>query len=415
MGKEHLKFVIVGHVDHGKSTLIGRLFFDTGCLPKEKIEEVKKICDSLGKELEFAYVMDHLEEERDQGITIDTAQTFFSTKKRDYVIIDAPGHREFTKNMITGASQAEAAILIVDAEEGVQEQTKRHAYILKMLGLDQVIVVINKMDLVNYDESRFKEVSKDIKEFLNKIGANEPTYIIPISAKEGDNVAKKSENMKWFEGMTILEALDTFKSKMDRSNLALRMPVQDVYKIDDKRIIVGRVEAGTISEGDKVLILPTEENAVIASVEEFLNPDKKKAVCGESTGIVTKEKAFIDRGMVLSDKEDKPIVTSTVKANLFWMSKDPLRKGETVTLKCATEEASCDIEKIEKRIDSSTFEVLEKDASELRNMEVGEVILKTNKEIIVDDFNKTPELGRFVIEKGLDTAGGGIIIMGEEK
>ena len=265
MEREHLKLVIVGHVDHGKSTLIGRLFFDTDSLPKEKIEEVKQICEALGKELEFAYVMDHLEEERSQGITIDTAQTFFKTEKRDYVIIDAPGHREFTKNMITGASQAEAAILIVDASEGVREQTRRHAYILGMLGLKQVIVAVNKMDLVDYSENVFNEVSKQTTDFLERIGIA-PTYIIPISAKEGDNVAKASDRMKWYTGPTILQALDTFKKTEKRDENPLRFAVQDVYNIDGKRIIVGRVEAGTLRVGDNIIVLPTGEETTVETI-----------------------------------------------------------------------------------------------------------------------------------------------------
>ncbi len=406
--KEDLKLVIVGHVDHGKSTLIGRLFFDTDSLPREKIEEVKKICEALGKDLEFAYVMDHLEEERSQGITIDTAQTFFKTEKRNYVIIDAPGHREFTKNMITGASQAEAAILIVDAQEGVQEQTRRHAYILGMLALKQVIVAINKMDLVGYARDVFENVSKDIKEFLAKIDI-EPSYIIPISAKEGDNVAKKSDRMPWYDGPTILEALDTFKKMENREKNPLRFSVQDVYNIDNKRIIVGRVEAGTIHVGDRVLVLPSGEKTTIATIEEFMKKNVEKAEAGKSTGITVTDKIFIDRGDVLCEEEKQPSVTKKIRGNLFWMSKEPLKKGETVTFKVATQEVPCIVEEITRRIDSSTLETLEENAEALQNREVGEVVLSFTKEVVVDDFNRTPELGRFVIEKGYDISGGGII------
>lgn len=405
---ESLRFVIVGHIDHGKSTLIGRLFFDTDSLPEEKIEEVRAICESLGKEMEFAYVMDHLEEERTQGITIDTTQTFFKTEKRDYVIIDAPGHREFTKNMITGASQAEAAILIVDADEGVQEQTRRHAYILALLGLEQVIVVINKMDLVGYDEARFKEVSGDITNFLDQIGTS-PTYIIPISAKVGDNIASKSEKMKWYDGPIILGALDSFKSLLDREMGALRFPVQDVYNIDNKRIIAGRIESGSINTGDEILVLPTGEKSVVTSVEEYGNDNKTRAVAGESTGIVVKDKLFIDRGNVISSVSDMPVISNEIKANLFWMAKEPLKKGETVAFKCSTQEAMCLIKKIERRMDSSTLKIIDEDADMLENREVGEVVLNFSNQIIVDNFNDTPELGRFVIEKNMDTAGGGII------
>ncbi len=407
--------MIVGHIDHGKSTLIGRLFYDTDSLPEEKIEEVRDICESLGKEMEFAYVMDHLEEERTQGITIDTTQTFFHTEKRDYVIIDAPGHREFTKNMITGASQAEAAILIVDADEGVQEQTRRHAYILGLLGLEQVIVVMNKMDLVDYGEERFNNVSEDIKEFLAQIDTY-PTYIIPISAKEGDNIASRSERTPWYDGPIILHALDSFKSMDDRESNPLRFPIQDIYKIDNKRIIAGRVETGIISEGDEIFVLPSGESTTVASVEDFLGEEKTRAVAGESTGITIKDQLFVDRGNVISFKDSKPVMTNEIKGNVFWMDKEPLRKGETVSFKCSTQEAKCLVKAIERRMDSSTLEIIEDDADVLENREVGEVVLNFTNPIIVDNFNDTPDLGRFIIEKRLDTAGGGTITdLGEGK
>ena len=408
MKQEDLKFVIVGHTDHGKSTLIGRLFYDTGSLPEGKIEEIKAICDSLGKDIEFAYVMDHLEEERTQGITIDTAQSFFKTEKRDYVIIDAPGHVEFTKNMITGASQAEAAILIVDVDEGVQEQTHRHAYILGLLGLKQIIVVLNKMDITGYDQARFETVSKDITEFLAQIGTK-PTYIIPISAKDGDNLAIKSTKMPWYDGPIVLDALDTFKGLQDRISQSLRMPIQDVYKIDDKRIFAGRVESGSIKTDQEILVLPRGERTVVTSVEEFFNPDKSEAVAGESTGVTLKDKLFVDRGDVICDPDDKPIISREIRVNLFWMDRESLKKGETVTFKCSTQEAMCHIKSIERRMDSSTLEIIENDATTLHNREVGEVVLNFNNPVVVDNFNYTPELGRFVIEKNLDTAGGGII------
>lgn len=408
MEAEHLKFVIVGHVDHGKSTLIGRLLYDTESLPEGKIEEIKKICEAAGQELEFAYVIDHLEEEREQNITIDTTQTFFKTEKRRYIIIDAPGHREFLKNMITGASQAEAAILIVDAEEGIQEQTRRHAYLLHMLGIDQVIVIINKMDLVSYKQERFEEIKNELLTFLKNLKIT-PSYTIPVSAKKGDNIIRNSENMPWYKDLTLLLSLDTFKTKSDKSDLPLRMPVQDVYKIGNKRIIVGRVEAGTIEEGKKVIFLPNNEKSVITSVEEFLNENKKKAVFEESTGVTIKDKLFVDRGQVICEEDNLPVVTNRLKANLFWMGKKDFKKGERVILKCSTQETRCVLEKIEKKINSSTLETTGNDAESITNKEVSEIILALDISLVVDDFNQTPELGRFVIERGNNTVAGGII------
>lgn len=405
MNNENLKFVIVGHVDHGKSTLIGRLLYDTHSLPEGKIEEIKQLCESLGKEIEFGYVMDHLEEERDQGITIDTAQTFFSTDKRDYVIIDAPGHVEFVKNMISGASQAEAAVLIVDAEEGVKEQTKRHAYILGMLGLSQVIVVINKMDLVGYDQKRFETVKKELIEFLSNLKIK-PAFVIPISAKKGDFIATRTGNPGWYDGPSLLEALDMFKTKENANEKPLRFVVQDVYSFD-KRIIAGRVESGIIRKGDKIKVLPSGEETIVKSVEEYLK-NVTEAEAGKSIGIVTQDKLFIDRGNVIVGEGNPPLVTKRIVAHVFWMDKIPYKMGESLMFRCATQEVNCEIEKICRVINSSNLEVIANNGSEIKNREVANIVIRTDKPVIVENFNKMEELGRFVLGRE-DTVAGGII------
>ncbi|MEW6170794.1 MAG: GTP-binding protein, partial [Candidatus Omnitrophota bacterium] len=225
MNSSTLKFVIVGHVDHGKSTLIGRLLFDTDSLPPDKVEEMKQVSKEMGRGPEFAFIMDNLKEEREQGITIDTAQIFFRTPKRRYVIVDAPGHVEFVRNMMTGASQAEAGFLIVDVKEGSQEQTKRHAYILSMLGLKQVVVLLNKMDLVSYSSEKFWQVKSEVQNFLDTINIKPKAYI-PISASKGDNIANKSNNMAWYNGPTILEILDSLEDKLSTEKEPLVFPVQ---------------------------------------------------------------------------------------------------------------------------------------------------------------------------------------------
>lgn len=399
-----MKLVIVGHVDHGKSTLIGRLLYDTDSLPEGKIEEIKSICEQLGKPMEFGYIMDHIQEEREQGITIDTAQTFFKTEKRNYVIIDAPGHREFVKNMITGASQAEAAILIVDAEEGVGEQTRRHAYILGMLGLDQVAVVINKMDLVKYERDRFEKVRKDLLKFLSSIKIR-PSMVIPISAKEGDNIAKKSENMGWYSGPTVLGALDSFKTESSSREKPFRFPVQDIYKFD-KRIIAGRVESGTVKPGDRILVLPSREETEVKNIEVY-RQDIKEAEAGKSIGMTTEDKLFVDRGnVIVHQKNDSAESTREVNAHIFWMDREPLEKGERLMFKCATQEVMCEVERIGRVLDSSTLKVLGKDADRVRNREVADVTIKTDKPVVVENFNNIPELGRFVLERKDNCAGG---------
>ncbi|PIU86687.1 MAG: elongation factor Tu, partial [Deltaproteobacteria bacterium CG06_land_8_20_14_3_00_44_19] len=261
-----LPIVIVGHVDHGKSTLIGRLLYDTDSLPTDIMEEIEKSLKESDNPSEFAYITDHLEEERMEKMTIDTAQSFFKTDKRHYAIIDTPGHREFIKNMITGTSQAEAAILIVSALEGIEEQTKRHAYILGMLGIKQVILAINKMDLVNYSQNRFEELKCKLLSFLHSLEIK-PNHAIPISARLGYNIAKAGGNMGWYNGPTIFEALDQLETKEDPVLKPLRFPIQDTYISDQKKILVGRVLSGKVQMGDEVVILPSKAKTRIESIE----------------------------------------------------------------------------------------------------------------------------------------------------
>jgi bifunctional enzyme CysN/CysC len=402
----HLKFVIVGHVDHGKSTLIGRLLYDTDSLPDEKIEEVRRTCEELGREMEFGFVMDHLEEERSQGITIDTAQTFFKSGRRHYVIIDAPGHKEFIKNMITGASQAEAAIVIVDANEGVKEQTKRHAYLLGMLGLSQVIVVINKMDLVGFSAVRFDELRNEMMQFLSALGAS-VNYTIPISARLGDNVAFPSGNMPWFDGPTVLDGLDSFRPRDPAVDRPLRFPVQDVYKVKDKRILVGRVEAGKIRRGDKLVFLPHGSTAEVRSIE-MLWQDRTEAEAGESIGITLSETLFIERGAVACGAADMPVVTSSIKANVFWMSKRPFSASDELVLRVATQQLPAQIT-VGRKIDSSTLEPILDNPGHILETEVAEVTIDTRQPLVVEDFNFIQEMGRFVLVRGLDVVAGGVI------
>ena len=402
-----LSFVIVGHVDHGKSTLIGRLLYDTGALPPDKIEEIKKASAGQGRRTEFAYLLDHLEEERKQGITIDTTQVFFTTPKRRYVIIDAPGHVEFVKNMITGASQAEAAVLIVDAEEGVKEQTKRHSYMLSMLGLKQVVVVMNKMDLVDYSQDRFNEVRGELEKWLASIDIK-IDVVIPISAIDGDNITTNSDKMPWYSGLTFLGSLDTLENTLPPEDKPLLFPVQDVYKIDDNRINVGRVEAGTVEVGQEIMIMPGGETTKVKTVEKFLE-ETTKAVASESIGMTTEDAAFLDRGDVVCAPGNEPHITDSIVANMFWMSKHDFNNDTKLTMRCATQEISCKVEKIIKRINSSTLEIVGEDSDTVKNLEVAEVIIKTKKPIAIKNFNDVEELGRFVLVHDENICAGGII------
>jgi len=402
--EKKLSFVIVGHVDHGKSTLIGRLLFDTDSLPPDKIKEIEETSKELGREVEFSFLLDHLEEERKQGITIDTTQTFFKTEKRDYVIIDAPGHVEFVKNMVTGSSQAEAGILIIDVTEGLKEQSRRHAYILSLLGISQVAVALNKMDIVQFNYEKYEEIKKETEEFLKTIGIKAISYI-PISALKGDNVAKRSEKMDWYKGPTVIESLDSFKNIEFSKIETLVLPIQDVYKIGSKRIIVGRIETGELKKGDEIEVLPTKEKSYVNTIEKFPK-EVEMATFQESIGLTLKSPLFVERGMVICHPSQKPKQSDTFNATIIWMDKTPFNKSENLTLKCTTQKTICRIEKIHKRINSSTLEVIEENADKLENLEVGEVEIKTKKPIVIEKFNTIPELGRFVLVRENICAGG---------
>ena len=409
MGEEEraLPIVIVGHVDHGKSTLIGRLLYDTGCLPADKYAEIQRSSEMLGRIVEFAFVMDCLEEERSRGITIDTTQTFFKTPKRRYVIIDAPGHKEFLKNMITGTSQAEAALLIIDAFEGIRDQTKRHAYILGMLGLKQICVLLNKIDLVHYSKDKFLELETEITDFLNQLNVH-PTFILPISAIHGDNVATPSKKLSWFDGPTVLEALDTFH-ELKVEEKPLRFPIQDSYRIDGKKILVGRIESGRLVRGESLFLLPEKKKVIIKNIHKFMESKVTTASYEESIGISLQGRHRVERGHILTG-DLSSMISNRIKANIFWMDSMGYRAGETLLFRCVTQEILCRIEKINKKFDPASMELIEKEASSIKGAEVADILIQLDQKVVVDPFNEIPEMGRFVLEKDGRPVAGGIIL-----
>jgi sulfate adenylyltransferase subunit 1 len=402
-----LPIVIVGHVDHGKSTLIGRLLYDTGCLPPDKYAEIQRSSEMLGKITEFAFVMDCLEEERSRGITIDTTQTFFKTSKRRYVIIDAPGHKEFLKNMITGSSQAEAALLIIDSFEGIRDQTKRHAYLLSLLGLKQVCVLLNKIDLVQYSEEKFTELKEEITGFLNALNVY-PTFILPISAIHGDNVAKPSNKLSWFDGPTVLQALDTFQ-ELKIEEKPLRFPIQDSYQIDGRKILVGRIESGYLSIGQDLFLLPGKKKVTVKSIEKFPEKEVTAAHVEESVGIRFKGRTSGGRGQILT-QDQSSIISDRLRANIFWMEQQPHQIGNPLLFRCVTQEVPCRIEKIFKKFDPASMELIQEEASSIAGAEVADVEIRLDRQVVVDPFNDIPEMGRFVLEKEGRPVGGGIIL-----
>lgn len=403
-----LKVVFVGHVDHGKSTLIGRILHDTGSLPDGKIDEIKKACAAEGMEFEFAFLLDALLEEQKQNVTIDTTQIPFRTSRRRYAIIDAPGHKEFLKNMITGASSADAAILVIGADEGVREQSRRHAYLLSLLGIKQIIVVVNKMDLVDFSEARFHEIEQDCRKFLAGLRLEART-IIPAAAKQGENVARATMKMKWYCGANVLETLDLLQPQKPDVDLPLRFCVQDVYRFNGRRIIAGRIETGTLRVGDQLVFSPANKSSVVATIERWSAPPNGPAVAGDSIGITLSEQIFVERGYVASHENETPIETNRFHADLFWIVREPLRLGHFYDLRLATQDVKCQIVSIEQVTDSSTLETKSNGREQLERNEIGRLTIQTRGPLVIDNHDRIPNLGRFVIVDDGRICGGGTI------
>lgn len=409
--KEDMNIVIVGHVDHGKSTIIGRLLADTNSLPEGKLEQVKETCRRNSKPFEYAFLLDALKDEQAQGITIDIARCFFKTEKRNYIILDAPGHIEFLKNMVTGASRAEAALLVIDASEGIMENSKRHGYMLSMLGIKQISVLINKMDLVSYSEETFNKLVSEYIEFLNKINIK-PHSFIPVSGMMGDNIASISESMPWYRGRTVLETLDGFETAKIPEDKPFRMPVQAVYKFtrdgDNRRIVAGTVETGKLSVGDEVVFYPSGKKSRVKTIEAFNKENPKTIGAGYATGFTLEEQIYIKRGeLVTIAGEPKPKITTRIKANLFWLGKEPMVKDKEYYLKIGTAKVGVRIEEINRVIDASNLENSTKDR--IDRHDVAECILKTDRAIAFDLAHEIDKTSRFVIVDNYEISGGGII------
>jgi len=343
-----VRIVIVGHVDHGKSTLIGRLLSETGSLPDGKLDELKAVSTRRGMPFEWSFLLDALQTERDQGITIDTSQIRFRTPAREFVLIDAPGHAEFLRNMVTGASQADAALLLVDAAEGVREQTLRHAYLLHLLGIRQVVVVINKMDRVGYGDGRFREIEAEITAHLADLGLK-PAAVIPISARHGDGVVERTAAIGWYRGPTVIEALDRFAPGRPATALPLRLPVQAVYRFDDRRIVAGRIQSGFIAVGDEIAVAPSGRRAVVRSIEAWPGNDDtgpRHAGAGQSVGITLDRELFIARGDMIAHAQRQAPSGLRLKARVFWLHDTPLAVGASVSVRMGSAETRGAITKI---------------------------------------------------------------------
>lgn len=406
--RPQVRIVIVGHVDHGKSTLVGRLLHETGSLPDGKLEMLKAVSERRGMPFEWSFLLDALQTERDQGITIDTTQIRFKTPSRDVVLIDAPGHAEFLRNMITGASQADAAVLIIDALEGVRDQTRRHGYLLHLLGIRHVAVVINKMDRVGFAQTRFDEIAKEISAHLTGLGVK-PTAIIPISARDGDGVAAHTPNIAWYKGPTVVDALDKLDPARPMTELPLRLPIQAIYKFDDRRIVAGRIEAGSLNTGDEIVIMPAGKIARIKSIESWpITPIKGPLGAGRSVGITLDRELFLERGDIIGHVGTAPRDTRRLRARIFWLHDAPLTKGAQILVRLGTKETRATVIAIDKAVDPGELASVQTES--IKRNHVGEIDLALAQPLAADAYSDNPRTGRLVIEVSGRIAGGGLVL-----
>jgi len=413
--REDIRVVIAGHVDHGKSTIIGRLLADTGSLPQGKLEQIREKCRRNARPFEYAFLLDALVDEQAQGVTIESARCFFRTARRNYTIIDAPGHTEFIRNMVTGASHAEVALVVIDAAEGVSANTRRHGLYLSLLGIQKISVLINKMDLVGYSAARFDEVVQNYSSFLKEIHVT-PQSFIPVSGFLGDNIVGRSVNMPWYSGKTVLETLEDFPVEEVPRGVPFRMPVQDVYKFtensDQRRIVAGTVESGELCAGEKVVFYPSGKTSAVRSIESFgaglHNAVSICASAGYATGFTLADQIYIKRGeLACKAVEPKPCVARRARATVFWLGKAPVSVGNKYLIKVGTTRVKARVESI-----GQVWDISESSAREqnyLGRHEIGECVFVFDKEIAFDTSALMPSAGRFVLVDGYDIAGGGII------
>jgi elongation factor 1-alpha len=417
--KPHQNLAIIGHVDHGKSTLVGRLLFETGSVPEHVIEQYREEAEEKGKGgFEFAYVMDNLAEERERGVTIDIAHQRFDTDKYYFTIVDTPGHRDFVKNMITGASQADHAVLVVAADDGVAPQTREHVFLARTLGIEELIVAVNKMDVVDYEESTYREVVADVKELLGQVRfSSDDARFIPISAFEGDNVSEHSENMSWFDGPTILEALNDLPEMTPPTDAPLRLPIQDVYTISGIGTVpVGRVETGILRTGDDVSFQPSDVSGEVKTIEMH-HEEVPEAGPGDNVGFNVRGigKDDIRRGDVAGPASDPPTVAETFQAQIVVMQHPSvITAGYTPVIHAHTAQVAATFESIDQKLDPASGEVAEENPDFIKSGDAAVVTLRPQKPLVVEPSSEIPELGSFAIrDMGQTIAAGKVLSVAE--
>ncbi|MFC6939827.1 translation elongation factor EF-1 subunit alpha [Salinirubellus sp. GCM10025818] len=417
--KPHQNLAIIGHVDHGKSTLVGRLLFETGSVPEHVIEQYREEAEEKGKGgFEFAYVMDNLAEERERGVTIDIAHQEFDTDEYYFTIVDCPGHRDFVKNMITGASQADNAVLVVAADDGVQPQTQEHVFLARTLGIAELIVGVNKMDLVDYEEDRYNETREEVIKLLKQVRfKSDDATFIPISAFEGDNIAEGSENMSWYDGPTLLEALNDLPEPEPPTDAPLRLPIQDVYTISGIGTVpVGRIETGTMSPGDMVSFQPSDVGGEVKTIEMH-HEEVDQAGPGDNVGFNVRGigKDDIRRGDVCGPADDPPKVAETFQAQIVVMQHPSvITAGYTPVFHAHTAQVACTIESIDKKIDPSSGEVAEENPDFIQSGDAAVVTVRPQKPLSIEPSSEIPELGSFAVrDMGQTIAAGKVLSVNE--
>ena len=413
--KPHLNLAVIGHIDHGKSTTVGRLLFETGTVPPHIIETYRKEAEAKGKgSFEFAWVMDSLKEERERGITIDIAHRRFDTEKYYFTVVDCPGHRDFVKNMITGASQADAALLVVAAPDGVMEQTKEHVFLARTLGINQLIVGINKMDAVKYDEKRFNEVKAELSQLLKIVGYKpDNVTFIPMSAFKGDNISKHSENTPWYKGPTLLEALNMLNEPEKPTNLPLRLPIQDVYSISGIGTVpVGRVETGVMKKGMKVSFMPANKEGEVKSIEMH-HEEIPEALPGDNVGFNVRGigKGDIRRGDVCGPADAPPTVAEEFVAQVVVLHHpSALTVGYTPVFHCHTAQIACTFVELQKKLDPHTGQVKETNPTFLKTGDAAIVKIRPTRPMVIEKVKEIPQLGRFAVRDMGSTIAAGMCI-----
>ncbi len=416
----HQNLAIIGHVDHGKSTLVGRLLFETGSVPEHVIEQHKAEAEEKGKGgFEFAYVMDNLAEERERGVTIDIAHQEFDTDNYHFTIVDCPGHRDFVKNMITGASQADNAVLVVAADDGVAPQTKEHVFLARTLGIDELIVAVNKMDLVDYGESNYDDVVDEVKQLLAQVQFDaDNANFIPISAFEGDNIAEASDNTSWYGGPTILEALDNLDAPEPPTDAPLRLPIQDVYTISGIGTVpVGRIETGVMEIGDDVVFQPSDVGGEVKTIEMH-HEEVPRAEPGDNVGFNVRGIGSDDirRGDVCGAAEDPPSVAETFEAQVIVMQHPSvITAGYTPVFHAHTAQVACTVESIDKKMDPATGEVAEENPDFIQSGDAAIVTVRPQKPLSIEPSSEIPELGSFAIRDMGQTVAAGKVLSVNEK